>query len=212
MPFSTKLRLILSTELLQRVKCAAAASATAQERRLLTFHALAASQLNAVSLLLASWLCSWFFHPLLKSLQCSSTKASIGGMYLLLFCCLSQQFLPQVSWLHSSTPTMEPEEQSSDPHASLSSSLTPSSPFGISSTSNAGTRVRTLKWAKLTSTSSKPRNNTSSGPFYHLLLLMGSTLTSSVLYATTETPLERKRKLRKLLKRPKKENESPFDE
>ena len=43
-------------------------------------------------------------------------------------------------------------------------------------------------------------------------LLMDSTLTSSVLLFTTETPSERKKKRRKLLKRPKRENEPPTGE
>merc|ERR1712178_187524 len=190
----------------RRAASAAAAFATAQSKRPKILPAVVASQLSAVSLLLASLpsFCSLLFS--LRSSTASLMNNSPGGTFSLPLFSLCHSSLEFASSSPTTLKTLTHRDPSSSfpasslsfPHASLAS--------GTPATSSGATSTKTFPLDPQTkATTSKPRNHSSSGPCSSPLLSHSSGLTSFAFAEPTLTLLNlrsnsRRRDLSKLRK------------
>merc|ERR1719198_305728 len=181
--------LSMNSPLKRRDAFAAAASATAQSKRLKILPAAVASQLSAVSLLLVSLplLCSPLFS--LRSSTASLMNNSPGGTFSLPSYSLCHSSLESASSFHTTLKIpIHPDPSSSFPANSL---LSPhaSSASGTPATSSGATSTKMFPLdPQIKATTSRPRNLSSSGPFSLPPLSHSSGLTSFAFAEPTQTP------------------------
>merc|ERR1712147_1875 len=157
--------LSMNSPLKRRGAFAAAASATAQSKRLKILPAAVASQLSAVSLLLVSLPSPCLPLFSLRSSTASLMNNSPGGTFSLPSCSLCHSSLEFVS----SSPTMPRIPIHPDPSYSFpaSSLLFPHASLvsGTPATSSGATNTRMFPSdPQIKATTSRPRNLSSSGP------------------------------------------------